>query len=60
MELPGAQPRHAHFTGKLLHDDACRAWLSTFLDHWLRPVEDIEAEPLGFAQRRVGSSVSTR
>ena len=60
MELPGAQPRHAHFTGKLLHDDACRAWLSTFLDHWLRPIEDVEAEPLEFAQRRVGSSVSTR
>ena len=37
MELPGAQPRDAHFAGKLLHDDACRAWLASFIDHWLTP-----------------------
>jgi GMP synthase (glutamine-hydrolysing) len=37
MELPGAQPRAAHFEGRLLHDAACRAWLDAFLDHWLAP-----------------------
>jgi GMP synthase (glutamine-hydrolysing) len=37
MELPGAQPRDAHFAGKLLHDTACRAWLGAFIDGWLNP-----------------------
>jgi GMP synthase (glutamine-hydrolysing) len=37
MELPGAQPRAAHFEGRLLHDAACRAWLDAFLDRWLAP-----------------------
>jgi len=35
MELPNAKPRAAHFEGRLLHDAGCRAWLNTFLDHWL-------------------------
>ena len=39
MELPGAQPRAAHFEGRLLHDAACRAWLDAFLDRWLAPAD---------------------
>ena len=42
MELPGAKPRHSHFEGRLLHDNACRAWLESFIDHWLNP----EARPI--------------
>jgi GMP synthase (glutamine-hydrolysing) len=37
MTLPNAQQRHQHFEGKLLHDDACRMWLSNFMDYWLKP-----------------------
>lgn len=36
MELPGAQPRDAHFSGRLLHDPACRTWLAAFIDFWLK------------------------
>jgi GMP synthase (glutamine-hydrolysing) len=36
MELPGAKPRATHFEGRLLHDAAARAWLSGFLDRWLK------------------------
>jgi GMP synthase (glutamine-hydrolysing) len=43
MTLPNAQPREAHFQGRLLHDAACRLWLGNFVDHWLKPV--VEAEP---------------
>ena len=58
MSMPGAQQRDAHFEGRLLHDSACRAWLDSFLDHWLG------AQPAAAAGRRVqrrgGSRVSTR
>ncbi|MBM3527838.1 MAG: glutamine amidotransferase [Alphaproteobacteria bacterium] len=37
MSLPNAKPRDAHFEGRLLHDAACRAWLSSFIDGWLAP-----------------------
>jgi GMP synthase (glutamine-hydrolysing) len=64
MTLPGAQPRDAHFTGKLLHDDACRAWLNSFMDHWLAPLEQpAAAAPVAQAaprQRRAGARLSTR
>jgi GMP synthase (glutamine-hydrolysing) len=43
MTLPNAQPREAHFRGRLLHDPACRLWLSDFIDHWLKPV--VQAQP---------------
>jgi GMP synthase (glutamine-hydrolysing) len=60
MLLPNAQQRHQHFEGKLLHDDACRAWLSNFMDHWLKP-KAAEMKPAKKAapQRRGGSRVST-
>ena len=61
MALPNAQPRDAHFEGRLLHDTACKAWLSNFLDYWLdepKPVAPRVSSP-GRAQRRV-SRVSTR
>ena len=25
-----------------MHDPACRAWLSEFIDHWLKPPEPAE------------------
>jgi GMP synthase (glutamine-hydrolysing) len=37
MSLPNAKPRESHFEGRLMHDDACRAWLAEFIDHWLKP-----------------------
>jgi GMP synthase (glutamine-hydrolysing) len=37
MALPNAKPREAHFEGRLMHDAACRAWLSEFIGHWLGP-----------------------
>jgi hypothetical protein len=37
MTLPNAKPRETHFEGRLMHDPACRAWLSEFIDHWLKP-----------------------
>lgn len=35
LSLPGARPRHAHFTDRLQHDARVRAWLEDFLDRWL-------------------------
>jgi len=55
MALPNAQQRDAHFEGRLLHDAACKAWLSSFLDFWLKPAEAVPLQ----TQRRVSSS-STR
>jgi GMP synthase (glutamine-hydrolysing) len=57
MAMPGAQQRAAHFEGRLLHDAACRSWLDSFLDHWLRPQP---AAKRSRAQRRGASRVSTR
>lgn len=37
LQLPNAKPRDAHFEGRLLHDRACRTWLSQFIDRWLEP-----------------------
>ena len=39
MTLPNAKPRESHFEGRLMHDPACRAWLSEFIDHWLKAPE---------------------
>lgn len=35
LDLPGAQPREAHFDGWHQHDRAVAGWLGSFLDHWL-------------------------
>jgi GMP synthase (glutamine-hydrolysing) len=35
MQLPGAKSRAEHFADRAVHDLAARAWLATFLDHWL-------------------------
>ncbi len=37
LELPGAQPRNAHFTGRGIHDGALKRWLEDFLNVWLGP-----------------------
>ncbi len=61
MQMPNAKPRDAHFEGRLLHDAACRAWLSDFIDHWLQLGQrksaptDKSAKPRG-GQRRAGVS----
>jgi GMP synthase (glutamine-hydrolysing) len=58
MTLPNAQQRHQHFEGRILHDAACKAWLSDFMDHWLNP--RAPAAPRATSQRRpTGSRVST-
>jgi len=35
MQLPGAKSRAEHFADRAVHDLAARAWLASFLDHWL-------------------------
>ena len=35
LELPGACPRHRHFSDRAIHDVTERAWLKHFLDGWL-------------------------
>lgn len=60
MQMPNAQPRDAHFEGRLLHDAGCRTWLSSFIDHWLKPAKRTPAARGGRAPQRRGSSVSTR
>jgi GMP synthase (glutamine-hydrolysing) len=47
MTLPNAQPREAHFTGRLLHDPACRLWLGHFMDHWLKSAAQAETVRAG-------------
>jgi GMP synthase (glutamine-hydrolysing) len=59
MSMPGAQPRAAHFEGRLMHDPACRAWLEAFLDRWVDRQPGAAQQAAG-DQRRGGSSVSTR
>ena len=34
LSLPGAQPRRAHFDGRLMHDNKTVRWLDRFLDLW--------------------------
>ena len=36
MELPGAKPRAQHFADRAVYDFDARAWLASFLGHWLR------------------------
>jgi len=63
LSAPNARPREQHFEGRLMHDSACNAWLSDFLDHWLSPPAKVVQLKPGRgdaeAQRRV-SKVSTR
>lgn len=36
FDAPGAHPRAQHFAYRAMYDVMERAWLSAFLDHWLR------------------------
>jgi GMP synthase (glutamine-hydrolysing) len=45
LSLPGAKPRSAHFADRAVHDLPARAWLTVFLDHWMRRAAK-PAEPL--------------
>jgi len=36
MQLPGAKPRDSHFADRAVYDFSARAWLSVFLERWLR------------------------
>jgi GMP synthase (glutamine-hydrolysing) len=38
LDLPGARPRHHHFSDRAVHDVTERAWLKRFLDGWLARV----------------------
>jgi len=35
MTLPNAKPRADHFADRAVHDFAARAWLASFIDHWI-------------------------
>ena len=35
LALPGAKARVAHFEDRAVHDYGIRAWLTSFLDHWM-------------------------
>jgi GMP synthase (glutamine-hydrolysing) len=57
MAQPNAKPRESHFEGRLMYDNACKAWLDRFIDHWLNsPAQQSARVP----QRRAVSRVSTR
>ena len=61
MQQPHAKPRDAHFEGRLLHDPACKAWLSAFVDHWLKAGSRPAVPRRGRrAQRRGASRAPTR
>jgi GMP synthase (glutamine-hydrolysing) len=60
MSLPNAKPREAHFEGRLMHDAACRAWLSEFVDHWLRPAPQPAASPADEPPRELAAVASGR
>lgn len=34
LELPGAQTREEHFSGRYMYDGGVREWLDRFLDYW--------------------------
>ncbi|CCE07163.1 putative glutamine amidotransferase class-I [Bradyrhizobium sp. STM 3843] len=36
LATPGARPRHHHFEGRAVHDLAERAWLTHFIEGWLK------------------------
>jgi GMP synthase (glutamine-hydrolysing) len=40
LDLPGARPRHHHFTDRAVHDVVERAWLMQFLGGWLTRMPD--------------------
>jgi GMP synthase (glutamine-hydrolysing) len=42
MQLPGAKSRAEHFADRAVHDLAARAWLASFLDHWLNCAKDCQ------------------
>jgi GMP synthase (glutamine-hydrolysing) len=44
MASPGAQPRKAHIEGRLRYDAAVDAWLDQFLDLWLAPKSNAQAQ----------------
>ena len=57
MLMPNAKPRDSHFEGRLMHDAACNAWLSDFIDHWLAPPATAE-QPVGVNGRRAQRRIS--
>jgi len=50
LVLPGARPRGEHFIERAVHDVAERAWLTAFLDCWLRGVPRQAATGLVLSQ----------
>jgi GMP synthase (glutamine-hydrolysing) len=35
LAMPGARPRHTHFSDRAVYDFSARAWLGAFLEHWI-------------------------
>jgi GMP synthase (glutamine-hydrolysing) len=60
MSLPNAKPREAHFEGRLMHDGACKAWLTEFIGHWLDQPSAAKRERAGDGAQRRASKLSTR
>ena len=50
LALPGARPRHHHFSDRAVHDMAERAWLKAFLDGWLARAPGVAGFDTAFAQ----------
>jgi len=46
MALPGAKPRHMHFTDRAVYDYSARAWLKVFLQRWLESASDRAGQSL--------------
>jgi GMP synthase (glutamine-hydrolysing) len=60
MTLPNAKPRETHFEGRLMHDPACRAWLSEFIDHWLKGAAKGSAKVHKMAEPKISAPKPAR
>ena len=58
MQLPGAKSRTEHFADRAVHDLAARAWLASFLDHWLNCGADCEREVARMSGAKSGVDLS--
>jgi GMP synthase (glutamine-hydrolysing) len=58
MQLPGAKSRTEHFADRAVHDLAARAWLASFLDHWLNCGEACEREQSERGVARMSAATS--
>ena len=52
LAMPNAKPRESHFEDRLMHDPACRAWLSEFIDHWIKAPEQAKGKKVETASAK--------